>query len=85
MSCRVGRCRKGDYREMQRLASIDCGIRSRGVTELNRAELSKARVRLVIFWKGSDLARVPLFSKIQARARVRLELIKIELGSGSFV
>ena len=57
----------------------------RGVTELNRAELSKARVRLVNFWKGSDSARVPLFSKIQARARVRLELIKIELGSGSFV
>ena len=52
----------------------------RGVTEPNRAELSKARVRLVNFWKGSDSARVPLFSKIQARARVQLEL-----GSGSFV
>ena len=57
----------------------------RGVTEPNRAELSKAQVRLVNFWKGSDSARVHLFSKIQARARVRLELIKIELGSGSFV
>ena len=60
-------------------------IKIRGVTEPNRAELSKARVRLVNFWKGSDSARVPLFFKIQARARVRLELIKIELGSGSFV
>ena len=58
---------------------------TRGVTESNRAELSKARVRLVNFWKGSDSARVPLFSKIQARARVRIELITIELGSGSFV
>ena len=60
-------------------------LEGRGVTESNRAELSMARVRLVNFWKGSDLARVSLFSKIQARARVRLELIKIELGSGSFV
>ena len=58
---------------------------ARGVTESNRAELSKARIRVVNFWKGSDSARVPLFFKIQARARVRLELIKIELGSGSFV
>ena len=60
-------------------------LRTRGVTEPNRAELSKARVWLVNFWKGSDSARVPLFSRIQARARVRLELIKIELGSGLFI
>ena len=38
MSCRVGRCGKEDYREMQRLASSDCGIRRASIKKREESE-----------------------------------------------